>query len=283
MMVNKKLKVALLLLRPVIGALLRGEIRPLIGYLKFLRYTKSEQLEKYSEGSIYFVVYRAFHILNKVIYKRLIEGFPLIMFNEENIKFAIYSLSDIVYLSPLYEKQTKKILLKKLKENLIFIDVGANVGFYSVTLAKLCNCKVYAFEPLPRNINILRINARLNKVHIYIYDFAVGDRSDKVKLFGNISSPGNFSLTRNAENYAEIEMKTLDEVLGNLDKIDVIKIDVEGAENLVLRGAQKVLDKTEAVIIEINNESFYESHKILLSKGFKLIRILDGINALYEK
>jgi hypothetical protein len=75
-------------------------------------------------------------------------------------------------------------------------------------------------------------------------------------------------------------MKPLDEII-NEESIDLIKIDVEGAEDLVLEGARDLLKRTKMVIIE-RSESFLKAYKILKEEGFKLRKFLDH-NVLFTK
>jgi hypothetical protein len=77
-------------------------------------------------------------------------------------------------------------------------------------------------------------------------------------------------------------MKPLDEII-NEESIDLMKIDVEGAEDLVLEGARNLLKRTKMVIIEKNKESFSNAYKILKEEGFRPKEILDRCNILFIK
>jgi len=162
----------------------------------------------------------------------------------------------------------------------IFVDVGANIGGYSIRVAK--NCKVYAIEPLPRNYKILKINEKLNNVKINSFNLAAGNKNDKIKLYYESGKWGWASILykRKLKEFVEVEMKTLDEII-NEETIDLIKIDVEGAEDLVLEGARNCLKRTKMVIIE-RNESFPKAYRILREEGFKISKILDQ-NVLFTK
>ena len=86
---------------------------------------------------------------------------------------------------------------------------------------------------------------------------------------------------RYKQNYfIEVEMKPLDEII-NEESIDLIKIDVEGAEDLVLEGARNCLKRTKMVIIE-RSESFPKTYIILRKESFKLRKFLDH-NVLFTK
>jgi FkbM family methyltransferase len=167
--------------------------------------------------------------------------------------------------------------MKQIKNCKVFVDVGANIGGYAIRAAK--HCKVYAIEPLPRNYKILKINEKLNNVKINSFNIAAGNKNEKVKLY---YTQGNLGLStiKYVQNYfVEVEMKPLDEII-NEESIDLMKIDVEGAEDLVLEGARNCLKRTKMVIIE-RSESFRKVYRILKEEGFKLSKFLD--NVLFTK
>jgi FkbM family methyltransferase len=168
--------------------------------------------------------------------------------------------------------------MKQIKNCKVFVDVGANVGGYSIRAAKYC--KVYAIEPLPRNYKILKINEKLNKVKIISFNIAAGNKNDKVKLYYEPGAWGLPSLKHKQKKFIEVEMKPLDEII-NEESIDLIKIDVEGAEDQVLEGARNCLKRTKMVIIE-ESETLPKAYRILKEESFKLRKFLDN-NALFIK
>jgi hypothetical protein len=91
---------------------------------------------------------------------------------------------------------------------------------------------------------------------------------------------GSPSLKHKQKEFIEVEMKPLDEII-NEESIDLIKIDVEGAEDLVLEGARNCLRRTKMVIIE-RSDSFPKAYRILKEEGFKLKKFLDH-NVLFIK
>jgi FkbM family methyltransferase len=177
-----------------------------------------------------------------------------------------------------HEFETFKFIMKQIKKCKVFIDVGANIGGYSIRAAKYC--KVYAIEPLPRNYKILKINEKLNNVKINSFNIAAGNKNGKVKLY---YTPVNWGLStiKYVRNYfVKVEMKPLDEIV-NEESIDLMKIDVEGAEDLVLEGARNCLRRTKMVIIE-RSDSFPKAYRILKEESFKLRKFLDH-NVLFTK
>jgi FkbM family methyltransferase len=170
--------------------------------------------------------------------------------------------------------------MHQVKNSKTFVDVGANIGGYAIRAAKYC--KVYAIEPLPRNYKILKINEKLNNVKINSFNIAAGNKNGKVKLYYKIGDWGKPSIKREFNEFIEVEMKPLDEII-NEESIDLIKIDVEGVEDLVLEGARNLLNRTKMIIIEKNKESFSNAYKILKEEGFRPKEILDRCNILFIK
>ena len=120
----------------------------------------------------------------------------------------------------------------------------------------------------------------MNNVKINSFNIAAGNKNDKVKLYYEAGAWGFPSLKRIQNEFVEVEMKPLDEII-NEESIDLIKIDVEGAEDLVLEGARRCLKSTKMVVIE-RSDSFPKAYRILEEEGFKLRKFLD-YNVLFVK
>jgi len=136
----------------------------------------------------------------------------------------------------------------------VFVDVGAHVGYYTVRMAKKCR-KAIAFEPNPRNREILLKNIELNNIHnVVVYQYAAGESRYKAKLW--LASAGSTLL----EGYVtgesiEVDVVPLDEIL---EYADVVKIDVEGYEWNVIRGAKNLIEKYKpALIVEHHDFRHY--------------------------
>ena len=154
-----------------------------------------------------------------------------------------------------YEVFETKFFNKLVKPGMCVVDIGANIGYYTLLAARLVGQKgtVYAFEPEPDNYEILIRNINANEfnnvvaVRKGIYkdtgkiSFNIGEYSGAHSLFNPYSS---------IINTIEIETITLDDFF--IDKspvIDVIKIDVEGAEMTVLLGMHRMIHENQNIII----------------------------------
>jgi FkbM family methyltransferase len=152
-----------------------------------------------------------------------------------------------------YERRDSRFMQSHIRDNDICFDVGANVGYYSILMAKAASAgRVYAFEPVPINYHIICLNALLNDCsHIVVSQFAVGARECAVDF--SQSTDGAFSslipVGRKKEACSfKTRMRTLDAFVAEnkLGKIDIMKVDVEGAEMLVIEGGRDLLRNASA-------------------------------------
>lgn len=176
----------------------------------------------------------------------------------------------------LMEMEEMSFASHMLRDNDVFFDIGANVGAYSILISQHVNCKVFSFEPHPKTFEYLSRNIRIQKNPelIKIFNYALGDKSGKVSFTENLDTVNHISLGSN-EKSINVEMKILEKL--NLPCPSLIKLDVEGFEYQVLKGANSVLNNLnlKAIIIEINGSgknygiSDSEIHDFLISYNFK--------------
>lgn len=143
-----------------------------------------------------------------------------------------------------------------LNEGGTLIDVGANTGIYTVKAAKFYeknNGTVIAMEPFIEVFSMLNRNVRANNFqNVKLYNFCVSDQTGPGKLWMNYLKPNTFSLLQKDESasFQNVLMMSLDDLFGweKLDKLDYIKIDVEGAEESVIKGAKNIIKKFQPII-----------------------------------
>jgi FkbM family methyltransferase len=147
-------------------------------------------------------------------------------------------------------------LEKVLSPGKVLIDVGANFGVYTLVASKLVGPagKVIAFEPTAHSFAILQQNIALNHcANVRAFQVALAQRRGKAWLYHGWDPVGN-SLGMDplcGEEGEDVQTEALDNILSEngIDRVDVIKIDVEGAEELVLRGATRSLALHKPVVI----------------------------------
>src|SRR5215217_4067112 len=169
----------------------------------------------------------------------------------------------------------------------IVIDVGAHIGPYTLKASKLVglNGKVVAIEAAPENFDILNRNIQLNKLtNVIALNYAAYSKEDKIRLYllkGKESSYTKYNTVMtdragNEKRFVEVQANTLDYLLQSNgikhEQVNWIKIDVEGAEFDVLKGAKNILSKSGniSLLIEIhnlssNNTTLYEPIKEFLN------------------
>jgi FkbM family methyltransferase len=147
-----------------------------------------------------------------------------------------------------------------IKNSKIFVDIGANIGFYSLLSAKTMNDKgvVYSFEPERINYELLTNNIALNNfTSILPICKAVSNNTGSVKFYTDKLESGGHSLFQDAVQFGKkslfdntiVDAIKLDDFFGGNQKIDLMKIDVQGAEYNVLSGARKVIRNNDAIKI----------------------------------
>lgn len=143
-------------------------------------------------------------------------------------------------------------LINLLKPRSVMLDVGANFGCYSIVLAARTGGEVYPFEPNPATFSRLTTNIRLNGLTECVRPFRIGlsDRTGPAYL---VRQPGNSGAARVSATSGDeaIELSTLDEFCEaqRIDRVDLVKIDVEGLEERVLRGGKACLDRLKPLIL----------------------------------
>lgn len=153
-------------------------------------------------------------------------------------------------------------VLKKCKGHIV--EVGANIGTETIAFSDVASkfgVKVFAYEPLPVNYDILLRNKMENKFeNLNIYSDLVSDESGKAKFkIPDQKSSGSGHITHNAEDcFKEFNVVTLDESLTK-QTISFISIDVEGFEYQVLLGASEIIKTNMPIIIAEANKNYIES------------------------
>ncbi len=183
-----------------------------------------------------------------------------------------------------FEVAKHKAIKTFLKSGGTFIDVGVNKGDFSLVAAKLVgtNGKVIAFEPEPTNCKWIKKSIEINGYkNVTLYEIALSNQDSEAQLYiGEKSGWHSLITPQKSSNRRMINVRTkkLDSFLGEIsftDPIDVIKIDVEGAELQVLHGATNTLSRNKklVILIDIHPQLGVKPKEIcdfLIEKGFSL-------------
>jgi len=150
----------------------------------------------------------------------------------------------------------------------VFIDVGASIGGYPIRLGTLG--RVFAFEPAPRNFELLRSNVLNHLRTVDMLRACVCDRSGPVKLYVS-NFHDRHSMVGQGE-YLSVVGVTLDSVLGKLERpVQILKVDVDGSELFVLRGAEQTLRRCRFVVVENKEPAKSEIREFLMTRGFDYV------------
>jgi FkbM family methyltransferase len=183
----------------------------------------------------------------------------------------------------LQEFEEMSYVLHTIAPNDLFVDVGANIGAYTILACAVKGARGYCFEPVPGTYARLRANLRLNDLDERVTSLNMGVSDEEGVLhFTNDQDTVNHVATQNEKNnknVVSVAVKTLDTVLRD-EAPSIIKIDVEGFETPVLQGASKTLAQPSlhSIIIELNGSGarygFDERAlaKLLEAAGFRAYR-----------
>ncbi|MEJ5267004.1 MAG: FkbM family methyltransferase [Bacteroidales bacterium] len=206
-----------------------------------------------------------YKLLGIKLYLRLISNLYLKMIN---LGFFKNQHAEIHYLKSI------------IKPGDICIDIGANLGYYSYFMAKYCGIhgKVYAVEPVNLFTKILKKNTSKFR-NIIIYPYALGEENCVVKMampfIDGVLHHGmtKISKTENSEKviYFDVEMCVPEKLFSDLERLDFLKIDVEGYENIVLTNMKNILQKFHPLIqCELSGElNRHNSLNFLQLLGYK--------------
>jgi len=172
----------------------------------------------------------------------------------------------------IYEKHFQDVLAKELTSTSIFYDVGANVGFYSLLAARKA-ARVLSFEPVPRNVHFLRQNIQINRLaNVEIHQLAISD-SAGIESFCEAEDIASGHL---GAGKLTVQTERLDSLIfeRQFPVPTHIKMDIEGAEPLALKGMAQLIARSEnlRMIVELAPDA-------LRAGGFEAAEFLDQLAA----
>lgn len=228
-------------------------------------------------------IFEVVRALNSFIIPRIkpdfaeIQGHKMFLDSRDSLGLSIFGV---------HEPLTTKMVKKEVSKGDIVIDIGANIGYYTLIFASLVgeNGKVFAFEPDPANFTILKKNIEINGYkNVVLVEKAVSNETNKLKLYLHNSAENTIINMNNDYPYIEIDAVRLDDYfIENNLCINFIKMDIEGAEGKALQGMTNLLKKNSGikVITEFRPLGLKQSGispeeflKLLLGFGFELYEI----------
>lgn len=190
----------------------------------------------------------------------------------------------------IYEPFETETVQKEIKEGDIVLDIGANIGYYTLIFAKIVgeNGKIFAFEPDPTNFLLLKKNVEINGYkNVILIEKAVFNKTEKARLYlsdntaidHRIYNPIYKNENRKSIN---VEAICIDNYFENYaGKIDFIKMDIQGAEASAFQGMSNLLKKNDA--IKIITEFFPNGLKAAGTSSEEYLKLLtDSDFKLYD-
>jgi FkbM family methyltransferase len=212
------------------------------------------------------------------------------VFRYQGARFRLYdtTLTHLMFFHPTrwHGALDLALLRKLLRAGDTIVDIGANVGSHAIPLAKSLGAttQVHAFEPHPRVFAQLQANARLNRLpNLHLYNLALGDHAGEV-AFTDVRSDDYNRVLPNGAGALTVPMTPLDDFTPLAQaSITLVKIDVEGYELFVLRGAEATLTRTCFLYLEANATHAHEYGvsvqalaDYLRTRGWTLYRVADS-------
>lgn len=178
-----------------------------------------------------------------------------------------------------WEPLETSVFLEHVKNGNTIVDVGANIGYYTVLGAQAVGTsgRVYAFEPDPTSFGFLRRNVKANGYkNVVLEQKALTNKPGTLRLYLSTSNMGDHRIYPTGDRaYVDVEGVRLDDYLEGLQSdVDFIKIDTQGAEVVILEGMKKTLERNRNVKLAI--EFWPRGLEGFGHKASQLLEILEG-------
>ena len=253
---------------------------------KFKKRIASDNKATFCYRIIFFLFRKCLEIYDMVVYKFITsykDDFILKEIQGSKMFLNKYDigLSKELLLAGYREPCHTKLFKKVLKDGDVVIDIGANIGYYTLMEARAVGKKgrVYAIEPVQENIKLLRDNVALNNFfNVEIFEIAIGNENklsnillSKKKNWCAIEDSYNKENFKNITEKAPVTMITLDSFVQGKRLPSLIRMDVEGYETQIIKGMQGILNGHYPLKV------FMELHSsVLADKGISILRIFEN-------
>ena len=178
----------------------------------------------------------------------------------------------------LHDFEDMSFLLHLLRDEDMFMDIGSNIGSYTILASGAIRCRSIAIEPIPSTYEHLKNNISVNQMEERVEALNIGLGSKhSTLLFTNTQDTVNHVAVDGEKDTTEVSVQTLDGILKSCTCPLLIKIDVEGFETEVLLGGKNTLNNPDlkAVIIELNGSGARygykdaDIHAMFITAGFR--------------
>jgi FkbM family methyltransferase len=238
-------------------------------------------------------VYRLLPTSTKQMLRPLLEYYyrAIAIYRLPNNQLPGYKLSgqDATFYIEDYEKNLISLLERIVHEGDICVDVGAHMGYVTLLFAKLVGEKgyVYAFEAHPTNAKQVTFNLQQNHMsnRVKVENMAIADgKAKKLTIYaGRDNAAAEWNIVGHdvygnpTQAVLKIPATSLDDYFSASMPINIVKMDIEGAEALALTGMRRVLrEQRPAIVIEFHSEEGWQGRQELLQANYRLFDINSG-------
>ena len=193
-----------------------------------------------------------------------------------------------------YEPIETEIVKTHVKKNNIVVDIGANIGYYTLLMA-LNQAKVFSYEPEPKNFKLLQKNVNLNNFssNVKLYNKAVSNYNGFSKLFLAEGAPGMHTLSNNRFDSNSIDVNFINRRLGTTPFLEFInKVEQKIRKPIVIAAAMQDMSNVANIVVEVTKLNLdkidfakidVEGHELHVLEGMKILptKILIEFNPLY--
>jgi FkbM family methyltransferase len=205
--------------------------------------------------------------------------YPVVYPFVENTNLVVekgMSSAELQIFCGLYDYDEMLLMMHFLREGDNFIDVGANVGVYSVLASGVSKANSYCFEPIPATFNCLKRNINYNNLShkVTLFNNGVGNKQDTIYFTNNLGAV-NHVVNKEEANSLAVKVNALDNFLDGVAP-HFLKVDVEGFEAHVINGAEKTLSNPNLSVLLIETNGLTNAydfsdnyiHEKLINYGF---------------
>lgn len=173
-------------------------------------------------------------------------GHKMYLDPQDSLMLSYYEIHE-----PIETEMVQKVITK----GSVVVDVGANIGYYTLLFARSAGeeGKVFSFEPSPDNFALLKKNVETNGYrNVEMVNRAISDKPGTTRLYINKESAGGHRVyqSESGEDYVEVESIRLEDYFKDFDRdVDVIKLDIEGWEYYAIMGMKSIIEKSPKIRI----------------------------------